>query len=88
MQSETFIAIDASKFRACDDFEQDIAALADIIKGLPRANEGEPIRLPGERSEGEARRRERDGVPISSRLRAQLIELADTCGVQPPTFKS
>ena len=88
MQSEMFIAIDASRFRAKDDYERDVAALADVIKSLPRTEESEAIRLPGERSEGEARRRERNGVPISPRLRAQLIELAETCGVQPPAFNA
>jgi LDH2 family malate/lactate/ureidoglycolate dehydrogenase len=88
MQSETFIAIDATKLRARNDYEQDIAALASVLKGLPRAEEGQPIRLPGERSEDEARRRSRDGVPVSKRLGEQLIELAQTCGVQPPIFKN
>lgn len=88
MQSEMFIAIDASKFRAREDYESDVAALAGVIKGLPRTDESEPIRLPGERSEAEARRREREGVPISPRLRAQLNELAETCGVQPPAFNA
>ena len=88
MQSETFIAIDATKLCARNDYEQDIAALASVLKGLPRAEEGQPIRLPGERSEDEARRRSRDGVPVSKRLGEQLIELAQTCGVQPPIFKN
>lgn len=88
MQSQMFVAIDASKFRALDDYERDIGALVDVIKGLPRADDRAPIRLPGERSEQEARRRERIGVPISPRLRAQLMELAEKCGVQPPAFKT
>ncbi len=88
MQSEMFIAIDAAKFRAREDYESDIAALADVIKGLPRTDESEAIRLPGERSEAEARRRASHGVPISPRLRAQLIELANQCGVAPPVYKT
>ncbi|MFN3891147.1 MAG: Ldh family oxidoreductase [Beijerinckiaceae bacterium] len=88
MQSELFIAIDAAKLRTRDDYESDITALAQVIKGLPRADDSQPIRLPGERSEDEARRRTRDGVPISQRLRAQLVELAGACGVEPPSFKT
>lgn len=88
MQSEMFIAIDASKFRALASYEDDVAALANVIKGLPRAHEDQEIRLPGERSESEARSRMRAGVPISPRLRAQLMELAETCGVRPPEFKA
>lgn len=88
MQSEMFIAIDASKFRTRDDFESDIDALAGVIKGLPRADEAQPIRLPGERAEEEARRRAASGVPISPRLQTQLLELAGQCGVAPPTYTS
>lgn len=88
MQSEMFIAIDVSKLRAREDYEADIAALADVVRGLPRADENQPIRLPGARSEDEAARRARDGVPVSPRLRAQLMELADTCGVEPPSFRA
>lgn len=88
MQSEMFVAIDASKFRAREDFEADISALAQTIKALPRADEREAIRLPGERAEDEARRRERAGVPVSPRLRAQLNELAAACGIEAPVFKN
>ncbi|MBX9758258.1 MAG: Ldh family oxidoreductase [Beijerinckiaceae bacterium] len=88
MQSEMFIAIDAAKFRARDDFETDIEALAGVIKGLPRVDEAQPIRLPGERAEDEARRRAVSGVPISPRLQTQLSELAGQCGVAPPTYTS
>ena len=88
MQSEMFIAIDASKFRALDDYERDIEALAGVIKGLPRVDEAQPIRLPGERAEEEARRRKHSGVPISPRLRTQLAELAGQCGVAPPVYTS
>lgn len=88
MQSEMFIAIDASKFRTRDDFESDIDALAGVIKGLPRADEAQPIRLPGERAEEEARRRAASGVPISPRLQTQLLDLAGQCGVAPPTYTS
>ena len=88
MQSEMFIAIDAAKFRALGDYETDIDALASVIKGLPRADEAQPIRLPGERAEEEARRRRQSGVPVSPRLRTQLAELADQCGVAPPVYKS
>ena len=86
MQSETLIVIDASKIRPLADLDADVRTLADVIRDLPRAEGFEAIRLPGERSEAEARKREAAGVPISPRLRAQLAEVAASCGVPAPKF--
>ncbi|HEY8578804.1 MAG TPA: Ldh family oxidoreductase [Beijerinckiaceae bacterium] len=87
MQSEMVIAVDVKRFRDVEDYAADVDALADVIRGLPRADEAEPIRLPGERAEAEARRREAEGVPLSPRLRDQLVEIARACGVPEPAFR-
>ena len=86
MQSEMLIIIDASKIRPLVDFDADVRTLADVIRDLPKAEGFDAIRLPGERSEAEARRREAAGVPISARLRAQLQDVAVSCGVAGPLF--
>ncbi|MDB5571089.1 MAG: Ureidoglycolate dehydrogenase [Hyphomicrobiales bacterium] len=88
MQSEMVVAVDVSKFRALEGYAQDVAHLADLIRGLPRADEDQPIRMPGERGEEEARRREENGVPLSPRLARQLAEIAERCGVAPPAFRA
>jgi len=87
MQSETLIAIDVSKFRALGDFDADVTALVETMRALPRAQENEPIRMPGERGEAEARRRAGEGVPLSARLLDQLRELAAAAGVAPPAVR-
>lgn len=86
MQSETLIVIDTSKVRPLADFDADVRTLADVIHDLPRAEGFDAIRLPGERSEAEARRRAVSGVPVPARLRAQLEDIAATCGVAGPVF--
>lgn len=86
MQSEMVIAIDVARFRDREDYAADVDALADVIHALPRAQPDAAIRLPGERGEAEARRRAADGVPLSPRLRDQLVEIAAAQGVAPPAF--
>jgi ureidoglycolate dehydrogenase (NAD+) len=90
MQSETVIAIDVARFRegelAAEDYAADVDTLAEVIHALPRADAAEAIRLPGERGEAEARRRAADGVPLSPRLRDQLVEIGAAHGVEPPVF--
>lgn len=86
MQSEMVIAIDVAKFRAVESYAEDVDRLADVIRGLPLADPDQPIRLPGERGEAEARRRATVGVPLSPRLRRQLEELATASGVAAPVF--
>jgi ureidoglycolate dehydrogenase (NAD+) len=83
MQSETLIAIDVSKFRALGDYDADVTALVETMRALPRAQEDQPIRMPGERGEALARRRAREGVPLSPRLAAQLRDLAAAAGIAP-----
>ncbi|MDH7796602.1 MULTISPECIES: Ldh family oxidoreductase [unclassified Beijerinckia] len=84
-QSQMVIAIDISKFRPVEDYASDIDLLDGIIHALPRLDPDEPIRLPGERSEKEAEQRARSGIPLSDRLRRQLVELAQKAGVTPPS---
>ncbi len=88
MQSEMVVAVDVSKFRAVEGYGQDVAALTELIRDLPRADEAQPIRMPGERGEEEARARARDGVPLSPRLARQLSEIAERCGVAGPVFQA
>ena len=88
MQSEMVIAIDVARFRDREDYAADVDALAEVVHGLPRAEPAEAIRLPGERGEAEARRRAAEGVPLSPRLRDQLVAIAAAHGVAPPAFEA
>lgn len=83
-QSQTVIAIDVAKFRPVEEFVSDIDLLDTVIHALPRLDPDEPIRIPGERAEKEAAQRAQSGIPLSDRLRRQLVEIAEKAGVTPP----
>lgn len=83
-QNATLILIDIARLRATQDFTVDVDTLAGIVKTLPLAEGAQPIRLPGERGGGLARARARDGVPVSSKVWTELVELAKTHHVAVP----
>lgn len=83
-QSQMVIAIDIAKFRSVEEFASDVDLLDEIMHALPRLDPSQPIRLPGERAEKEAAQRAQNGIPLSDRLRRQLVELAQKAGVTPP----
>ena len=83
-QSQMIVAIDISKFRDVADYAADIDFLDQVIRALPPADLAQPIRMPGERAERQARDYAEKGIPISDRLRRQLLEVAARSGVTPP----
>jgi ureidoglycolate dehydrogenase (NAD+) len=83
-QSQMVIAIDISKFRDVAGYAADVDLLDEIIRALPRLDPAQPIRLPGERSEQQAKERAEKGIPISDRLRRELVDAAAKSGVTPP----
>ena len=83
-QSQMVIAIDISKFRDVDAYTADVDLLDEVIKALPQLDPAQPIRIPGERSEQEAKERAENGIPLSPRLRKELVEAAARSGVTPP----
>lgn len=83
-QNATIILIDIARLRATQDFTVDVDMLAGIVKTLPLAEGAQPIRLPGERGAGLARQRARDGVPVSPKVWAELVELAHIHHVTVP----
>jgi len=83
-QNATIILIDIARLRALQDFTVDVDTLAGIVKTLPLAEGAQPIRLPGERGGGLARQRARDGVPVSSKVWIELVELAKAHHVAVP----
>ncbi|MDF2119073.1 Ldh family oxidoreductase [Roseiarcaceae bacterium H3SJ34-1] len=83
-QSQMVIAIDISKFRDVADYIADVDLLDEVIKALPQLDPAQPIRIPGERSELEAKERTEKGIPLSPRLRKELVDAAAKSGVTPP----
>ncbi|MDB5643137.1 MAG: dehydrogenase [Hyphomicrobiales bacterium] len=83
-QNATIILIDIARLRGPQDFTADVDALAEIVGRLPLAAGAEAIRLPGERGARLARERARDGVPVSPKIWAELVELAAAHNVAVP----
>jgi ureidoglycolate dehydrogenase (NAD+) len=83
-QNATIILIDIARLRPRDAFDADLDMLAEVVKRLPRAEGGDEIRLPGERGAKLALRRRRDGIPVASKVWAELVELANKYEVAVP----
>jgi ureidoglycolate dehydrogenase (NAD+) len=83
-QNATLILIDIARLRATQEFTVDVDTLAGIVKNLPLAEGTASIRLPGERGAELARQRACNGVPVSSKVWAELVELARVHNVAVP----
>jgi ureidoglycolate dehydrogenase (NAD+) len=82
-QNGLAIAIDIEAFMGVADFEAQIVALAQSIKGLPPVEPGGEVLLPGEPEVRESERR-RDGIPIPEKAWSRLAETAHGLGVSLP----
>lgn len=78
------ILIDIAKFRPLADFVSDVDSLVSVIKGLPRFEDAEPVRMPGERGAAELRTRSAKGIPINARLAGTLAKLGAERGLDVP----
>ena len=76
------LAVDISAFRPVGDFTRDADALASIIKALPRQSGFDEILLPGERSGRTEEKRRKSGIPIPSKLWAELEGIAKTQAIK------
>ena len=70
------ILIDIAKFRPVAGFAEDVDLLANVIKGLTRFEDAEPVRMPGERGNAELARRSAQGIPLNARLAGTLAKMA------------
>ncbi len=77
------VALDPSAFGAADAFPAGVSDLAAAIKALEPAAGG-VVRLPGERGDGERRRRLVEGIPLAAGTAARLAALAVSLGVEVP----
>jgi ureidoglycolate dehydrogenase (NAD+) len=77
------VALDPSAFGAGEQFPIGVTDLAAAIKAL-EPTPGGAVLLPGERGDGERRRRLADGIPVADGTRSRLAALASKLGVQVP----
>lgn len=77
------VALDPAAFGHAEAFPAGVSELAAAIKALEPALGG-TVRLPGERGDGERRRRLVDGIPLADGTAARLAALASKLGVKVP----
>ena len=69
------LVINVASFRGFPGFSAEIERFIGYLKSAKRAAGVDTIRVPGERSWKEQRRRERDGIPIDAETWAQIQNL-------------
>lgn len=77
-------AIDISAFTDLDSYKADIDALAQSLKGLPRAEGVDEIYAPGERGDKILRERTANGIPLAAGTWDRLKAEADKLGIAMP----
>ncbi|AEG59957.1 Ldh family oxidoreductase [Desulforamulus ruminis] len=75
-----FIALDVSKFMPMGAFIDRMQQMITEIKETPKAEGVEEIYIPGERRTNKAALRNKEGVPVSDQLLAELNQLAQGVG--------
>ena len=78
------IALDPTAFGAAGQFAEGVSELTAAIKALPVAFGTETVLLPGERGDGERRRRLAAGIPLAAGTASRLVTLANTLGAAVP----
>jgi ureidoglycolate dehydrogenase (NAD+) len=78
------IAVQVDAFGALDRFRGEVARLATVLKGVPRAADTATILMPGERGFATAASRQVDGIPLATGTVTRLAKLAEKLGVSPP----
>ncbi|WP_323174516.1 Ldh family oxidoreductase [Natrialba sp. PRR66] len=79
--------IDVSAFTDPEAFKERLSVMATDLKSTPPRTEFDEVLLPGEPEARTKDRRERDGVPIGTGVRATLAELAETYGIDEPPWQ-
>ncbi|WPB86026.1 Ldh family oxidoreductase [Sediminicoccus rosea] len=75
-----FLALDPSALRPEGGYEEEIAALVDMLRATPPADPALPVLVPGDPEMRERERRQREGVPIPAALDRQIREICEGCG--------
>ena len=86
-QNGLAVAIDIAAFTDPGAFKTHVDTLAEVIKGLPRAEGAGEILVPGEHGDAIAVERGRDGIPLPPGTLRGLTEIAERLEIKlPPTL--
>lgn len=83
-QSALLAAIDISQFGDLEEYSNQVEALADVIKTLPKADDFDEILMPGERSDAIYEERIKNGYIVSPKVWAKVVEVAEKYEVPLP----
>jgi ureidoglycolate dehydrogenase (NAD+) len=83
-----FLAVDPAAFGPPERFADAVGRLADQVHETTPSEPDTPVRLPGERSAAERRRRLEEGIPVDPVLWGQLVRRLEALGLTAPAAPS
>jgi LDH2 family malate/lactate/ureidoglycolate dehydrogenase len=86
-QNAAVIALDVAAFTPLDEFRRAVDDTLETLKGLPRMDESEEIRFPGERGARSEAERRAGGIPLPKKLWESLLAEAQRRGVEAPDLE-
>src|SRR5262245_26203176 len=86
-QNALIVVMDVAAFRPDGGYQQDVDALADIIKNLPLRDGIDEILLPGERGRRTETERRQKGIPLPPDTWNALKAVAESCAIALPAAK-
>ncbi|HXH96614.1 MAG TPA: Ldh family oxidoreductase, partial [Gaiellaceae bacterium] len=81
-QNAALVALDVAAFAPLDEFRRSVDETLDALKGLPRMDDAEEIRFPGERGARTEAERRAEGIPLPKKLWETLQAEAELLGVR------
>lgn len=79
-----FLAVDPSAFGPPERFADAVSRLADQVHETTPIDRSATVRLPGERSAAERRRRLEEGIPVDPELWGRLVRRLEALGLSVP----
>ena len=83
-QNGAVVALDVAAFTDLDEFRRVVDETLDALKALPRRNQSEEIRFPGERGAAVEADRRANGIPVPKKVWESLTAEAERTGVAVP----
>lgn len=87
-QNALLFVLKVDAFRPTSEFMGDASSLVGLIRGLPRAEGVDEIRMPGERAARTMRGRREQGIPVPPALLREVHALCQRYGIELPKEKA
>ena len=87
-QNAAVVALDVSAFMPLDEFRRAVDETLASVKALPRRDEAQEIRFPGERGARSEADRRAGGIPVPKKLWESLLAEAQRLGVEAPQLET